>query len=172
MQIVEKPKELLSSAVSCFQVSFCGQLLGRICNAKVCWSLLLLLPVVLWTTALIVGLVRNAITPVYWFFWVAIVLGSPLLIIPFYVVHQISRGWGGPVHYCLRVDGRDFPCFGTRTQHVQGGPSYVALPRSSPFHGVGVYQITPDEEAPCSAPWLPWVRWSQNSTIPTTTEVM
>lgn len=168
MQLVDKLKEFFSSAITCLRISPCGQLSARIFNAKVGWALVILYPATLWITAFTFAVIRNETTHVSWKFWVGLGLSSLLILIPFHVVHEISREWGGPIQYCLRMDGRDFPCFGVRTNTLQGGARYVTIPTSDASDGVGIRQSTPDKETTSHAARVR----GEDSTTPRTTQAV
>lgn len=129
----------------CLEASPCGRLLGRICNGKVCWFLLLLYPITLWLAVVTCGVVFGDPEHPNIYFWISIGLASPLFCLPIYGMREIVRGWGGPYECCCRLDGRNFPCYGTRTRQSPLG-NYDSIFSSLPFHGMGVRQIPPQQE--------------------------
>jgi hypothetical protein len=138
---IECPSYTKGEILSLLERSPCGYLLGFICNGKVCWAVLLLIPTTLWITALVLALIFRGdhLTPYFWIPWG---LYSLAVLISLYVLFGVVQEWGGPCNYCCTLDGRNFPCYGTRTARL-GGVDYNPVHSIMSLRGVGLRENSP-----------------------------
>jgi hypothetical protein len=133
------PSTSKGEILSLLERSPCGYLLGFICNGKVCWAVLLLIPSILWIGALVLALFFKGVAQLTPYFWIPWGLYFLAVLISLYVLHGVVQEWGGPCNYCCNVDGRNFPCYGTRTTRL-GGVDYTPVHSVMSLRGVGLYK--------------------------------
>lgn len=132
LKVVEFCKSYLPSVPS---------FLYRIFNAKVCWTILLFYPILIWTAAgICIGVILGP--GLVLLAWAA---ASPGPLVSLVILWNVIKRHGGIWEYLCVLDGRDYPCFGVRTERV-GGIVYDSVAHILPLRSSNIPAIAPPRE--------------------------